>query len=52
MYEMERDKMHVPLAIWEKAWRGAVKESALVVERCESDVQGHISLYKKLSEKP
>lgn len=52
MYDLERVKMTVPLAIWEKAWRGAKKESAIVVERCESDVLGHIELYKKLRDRP
>jgi hypothetical protein len=51
MYELNREKMTVPLAIWEKAWRGSVKESRIVVERCETDVLGHIELYKKLIER-
>jgi hypothetical protein len=49
MYELKREKMSVPLAIWEKAWRGSVKESRVVVERCETDVLGHIELYRKLT---
>lgn len=52
MYELSREKMTVPLAVWEKAWRGAKKESRMVVERCESDVLGHIELYKKLQARP
>jgi hypothetical protein len=48
MYELNREKMSVPLAVWEKAWRGSAKESRIVVERCETDVLGHIELYKKL----
>ena len=52
MYHLEREKMTVPLAIWEKAWRGAKKESAIVVERCETDVLGHIALYRKLQDRP
>jgi hypothetical protein len=51
MYELNREKMTVPLATWEKAWRGSVKESRIVVERCETDVLGHIELYKKLIER-
>jgi len=52
MYDMEQEKMKVPLPVWEKAWRGAKKESAIVVERCRTDVLGHIELYKKLLDRP
>lgn len=51
MYDLGREKMTVPLAVWEKAWRGAEAESLIVVERCESDVLGHIELFKKLRER-
>lgn len=52
MYHLEREKMTVPLAVWERAWRGSVKDSRIVVKRCETDVQGHIELYKKLVARP
>lgn len=48
LFDIEAEKMRVPLSVWERAWRGEPEASAIVVERCESDVLGHIALYKAL----